>query len=82
MSYNTYKEWLDDNNLKINNCIDLVENLPSGGTPDAPYSDLFSIANNIYNPNNIPDDSATATFTKDDEEICLQKALNIYRGGI
>ena len=48
---------------------------------DATYAELFTIADNIYNPS-VPDDSATADFTIGDEEICLQRALKILRGGI
>lgn len=53
--------------------------VPSSG--DVTYAELFAIADDIYNPG-IPDDSATANFTVNDEQICLQKALKILRGGI
>ena len=48
---------------------------------DATYAELFAIADNIYNPD-IPDDSETANFTIDDEQICLQRALKILKGAI
>ena len=48
---------------------------------DATYAELFAIADNIYNPD-VPDDSATANFTIDDEQVCLQRALKILRGVI
>ena len=48
---------------------------------DATYAELFAIADNIYNPD-VPDDSATANFTIDDEPVCLQRALKILRGVI
>lgn len=48
---------------------------------DATYAELFAIADNIYNPD-IPDDSTTANFTVDDEQICLQRALKILKGAI
>ena len=48
---------------------------------DATYAELFAIADSIYNPD-IPDDSATANFTIDDEQICLQRALKILKGAI
>ena len=51
------------------------------GSSDATYAELFAIADSIYNPD-IPDDSATANFTTDDEQVCLQRALKILRGGI
>lgn len=50
-------------------------------TGDATYAELFAIADNIYNPD-IPDDSATANFTIDDEQVCLQRALKILKGAI
>lgn len=48
---------------------------------DATYAELFAIADNIYNPD-VPDDSATANFTINDEQICLQRALKILKGVI
>nr|DAY48216.1 MAG TPA: hypothetical protein [Caudoviricetes sp.] len=48
---------------------------------DATYAELFAIADNIYNPD-VPDDSATANFTIDDEQVCLQRALKILKGVI
>lgn len=51
------------------------------GTADATYAELFAIADDIYNPS-VPDDSATANFTIDDEQICLQRALKILKGAV
>lgn len=51
------------------------------GTADATYAELFAIADDIYNPD-VPDDSATADFTIDDEQICLQRALKILKGAV
>lgn len=48
---------------------------------DATYAELFAIADDIYNPD-VPDDSATANFTIDDEQVCLQRALKILKGVI
>jgi len=53
----------------------------SGGDVPISYAQLFNIANSIYNPG-IPDDSSTANFTIEDEQVCLQRALKIIRGGI
>lgn len=55
----------------------LTINVPTEG--EATYTELFAIADNIYNPS-VPDDSATANFTIDDEQVCLQRALKILRG--
>lgn len=51
------------------------------GTADTTYAELFAIADNIYNPS-VPDDSATANFTINDEQVCLQRALKILKGVI
>ncbi len=51
------------------------------GTADATYAELFAIADDIYNPS-VPDDSETANFTIDDEQICLQRALKILKGAV
>lgn len=56
-----------------------LENKTAGGD-DATYEELFAIASSIYNPDEIPDDSATAEFTEDDEYKCLSLAINIAKG--
>ena len=61
--------------------IDSVQVTVSVSGADATYAELFAIADNIYNPN-VPDDSATANFTTNDEQVCLQRALKILKGAI
>lgn len=58
-----------------------IRNISGGGDVPISYAQLFNIANSIYNPG-IPDDSSTANFTAEDEQVCLQRALKIIRGGI
>jgi len=79
MSSGTNSQRILQNNQKLRNIKARIDALGPGEDPT--YAELFAIADDIYNPG-IPDDSATATFTIDDEQICLQKALKILRGGI
>ncbi len=82
MSSGTNQERIRENNTRIDRIKNKVDALPDYSDPtDATYAELFAIADNIYNPD-IPDDSATANFTIDDEQICLQRALKILKGAI
>ena len=82
MSSGTNQERITQNNLKLAELKTKADNLPDYQDPtDATYAELFTIADNIYNPS-VPDDSETADFTIDDEQVCLQRALKILRGGI
>lgn len=82
MPNKTNQEWIQENNTRIDRIKNKVDALPDYSDPtDATYAELFAIADNIYNPD-IPDDSTTANFTIDDEQICLQRALKILKGAI
>ena len=80
MSDRTHEQWIEDNNSIIDDLIVLANSLDDGQS-DLDYKELFDIASSIYN-NGIPDDSATAIFDIDEEQVCLQKALDILRGRI
>ena len=82
MSSGTNQERIRENNTRIDRIKNKVDALPDYSDPtDATYAELFAIADDIYNPS-VPDDSATANFTTNDEQICLQRALKILKGVI
>ena len=65
---------------KIAELEEALEN-KTAGSGEINYEEVFRLAVSIYD-SGIEDDSETADFTTDDEQICLQRALKILKGGI
>ena len=74
------QEQLDNQDLIIQQLEQALENKTASGE-DLPYSELFALASSIMETG-IEDDSETADFNEDEEEICLYKALKILKGVI
>ena len=71
------QEQLDAQDLIIQQLQEELAGKASSG--QLSYSELFALANSIYDTG-ITDDSETANFTVGDEMICLQRGLKILRG--
>ena len=74
------QEQLDNQDLIIQQLEQALENKTASGE-DLPYSELFALASSIMETG-IEDDSETADFNENEEEICLYKALKILKGVI
>lgn len=53
----------------------------TAGSDEIEYKKVFVLAVSIYD-SGVEDDSVTADFTINDEQICLQRALKILRGAV